>query len=90
MHTALPKAHHLAYQLGDKPIQKDIIDRVLMPDLNSLSAKLARNGYQFSAVCELLGATPKETRAFLDGKLTSPRRSDFLQKVHSIDIISEV
>lgn len=86
----LTKAMHLAYQLGDKPIQKDIIDQVLIPDLNSLSAKLARSGYQFSAVCDLLGATPKEARAFLDGKLTTPRRSEFLQKIHSIDIISEV
>ena len=85
----LTKAMRQAYQMGEKPIPVDLIDKVLLPDLNSLEAELSRNGYPFSAICELLQATPKETKEFLCGKPNVPRRGEFLQQIHSVGITLE-
>lgn len=85
----LTKAIQLAYQLGEKPIQPEIIDQVLLPDLDSLEAQLARNGYQIPAVCELLRATTKETKEFLQGKPNLPRRNEFMQAIHSVGITAD-
>lgn len=83
------KAMQQAYQMGEKPIQADLIDQVLLPDLNSLEAQLARNGYQFPAICELLKATQKEVKEFLYGKPNLPRHGEFLQQIHSVGITLE-
>ena len=85
----LTKSLQVAYQMGEKPIQIDIINQVLLPDLNSLEAQLARNGYQLPMLCELLQATSKETKAFLHGKPNQPRRNEFLQKIHALGITFE-
>ena len=67
----------------------EIIEQILLPDLNSLKALLARSGYQFSAVCELLGATPKETREFLEGKSTISRKNEYIKSIQSSGIVLE-
>lgn len=85
----LTRAVQLAYQLGEKPIRPDIIDQVLLSDLDSLEAQLARNGYQFTAVRELLSATTKETKEFLEGKPNLPRKNEFVQAIHSLGIVTE-
>ncbi len=47
----------------------------------------SNNGYQFKSICELLNATPKETNEFLQGKLNSQRKSEFIQKLRDISIV---
>lgn len=82
----LTKAIQLGYQLGEKQISVSLIEQVLRSDLNSIEAQLARSGYQFRAACELLSATPKETKDFLSGKNNLPRRNEFIDKIRSIGI----
>ncbi len=83
----LTKAVQLGHQLGEKAITPELIDQVLRADLNSLEAQLARNGYQFKSICELLGAVPKEVNEFLQGKLNSQRKHEFVQKLRDIGIM---
>jgi type II secretory pathway predicted ATPase ExeA len=83
----LTKAIQQGHQLGEKIITKELIEQVLRADLNSLEAQLVRNGYQFKSICELLNATPKETNEFLQGKLNSQRKSEFIQKLRDIGIV---
>ena len=83
----LTKAIQQGHQLGEKIITQELIEQVLRADLNSLEAQLIRNGYQFKSICELLNATPKETNEFLQGKLNSQRKSEFIQKLRDISIV---
>lgn len=83
----LTKAIQLGHQLGEKAITQELIEQVLRGDLNSLEAQLARNGYQFKSTCELLSATAKETKEFLQGKSTTPRKNEFVQKLRDIGIV---
>jgi len=85
----LQKAIEQACLVGEKPVTYEIIEQILLPDLNSLKALLARSGYQFSAVCELLGATPKETREFLEGKSTISRKNEYIKSIQSSGIVLE-
>ncbi len=85
----LQKAIEQAYIVGEKSVTYDIVEQVLLPDLNSLRALLARSGYHFTSICELLGATPKETRDFLDGKATTSKRNEFIKSIQSVGIVLE-
>ena len=76
----------MAYDTGEKPITLGIVKEVMHPDLKSIQAKLARNGYQEAAVCELLNATKKEVRDFFDGKGSKDRHIEFNQKLHQLNI----
>ncbi|MGQ4006557.1 AAA family ATPase [Francisellaceae bacterium CB300] len=76
----------LAYDVGEKPITLDIVKQVMHPDLKSIQAKLARNGYQEPAVCELFNATKKEVRDFFAGKGNKDRNIEFNQKLHYLNI----
>lgn len=84
----LTQAIQLGYQLGEKTITHELIEQVLKKDLNSLEAQLARKGYPFKSVCELLGATSKETYELLQGKSTSSRKGEFIQNLREIGISS--
>ncbi len=92
LQTPLQIQHYLGLAVneghiaGEKTITEDIITSVLLADLNSLEARLARSGYQFGAICDLLRASPKETREFLQGKSNSPRKSEFMHKIREIGI----
>lgn len=76
----------LAYDTGEKPITLDIVKQVMHPDLKSIQAKLARNGYQEAAVCELFNASKKEVRDFFAGKGGKDRNIEFNQKLHQLNI----
>jgi hypothetical protein len=82
----LTAAMEIAYTAGTKPLTEEILNKALAPDLNSLKVQLARIGYQLSAVCELLHASPKEVKDFLYGKSNSPRKTEFLSAIRSIGV----
>jgi hypothetical protein len=60
--TPLQICHYLTLALikgattGTKPVDVEIIEAVLSPDLNTLEPKLARQGYSTTALCEHLNA----------------------------------
>ena len=82
----LKLAIQLAYDVGEKPINLDTVKQVMYPDLQSIQSKLARNGYQELAVCELLNATKKEVRDFFAGKANKERSIEFNHKLQKLNI----
>lgn len=83
----LMQALEKAYMVGSKPITIDIIQTILAPDLNGLEAKLARNGYGLSSLCELLNAKSSEVKTYLRGQLASSKSQEFNQEIHKLGII---
>jgi hypothetical protein len=77
-----------AYKIGENVISYDLISSLLKADLNNIDAVvLARNRYQqMNAVAELLGATQKEAKDFLSGKLSGNKRQEYLNILNGIGL----
>ncbi|MDD5463353.1 MAG: hypothetical protein PHG00_17330 [Methylococcales bacterium] len=58
---------------GIKPVDVEIIEAVLSPDLNTLEPKLARHGYNTTALCEHLNARRNEIKAYFNGQLPAAK-----------------
>ena len=76
-----------AYLAGIKPVTPEIIQLVLAPDLNAMEAKLARQGYHLSALCETLNARPSEMKAYLSGQLNSVKAQELNKEIHKLGIV---
>jgi type II secretory pathway predicted ATPase ExeA len=83
----LMQAIEQAYLAGIKPITAEIIKSVLTPDLDDLGAKLARQGYNLSALCELLNARPSEVKAYLLGQLNSNKLQEFNKEIYKLGMM---
>lgn len=83
----LTQAMEQAYLSGTKPITSEIIQSVLMPDLDGIEAKLARNGYNLQALCEVLNSRPSEVRAYLLGSLNTNKVVEFNKEIYKLGII---
>ncbi|MGF6633254.1 hypothetical protein [Paraburkholderia sp. MM6662-R1] len=73
----LTRAFEEAFRVGQKPVDADTVGDILAPDLDGLEARLTRNGYNAKVLIEVLGAKPKEVRAFLGGHLPPERTQEF-------------
>jgi hypothetical protein len=71
---------------GTKPIDTEIIEAVLSPDLNTLEPELVRLGYNTAALCEHLNAKKGEIRAYFNGKLPADRAEEFNKEIHKLGI----
>ncbi len=80
---ALAKGH----AIGAKPVDEEIIESVLAPDLDALEPKLARHGYSITVLCEHLNARRSEVRAYLSGKLPPGRTEEFNREIHRLGIL---
>lgn len=58
-----------------------------MPDLNGIAAKLARNGYNLQALCEILNARPSEVKSYLLGKLDTSKLVEFNKEINKLGVI---
>ncbi|MDB0544252.1 AAA family ATPase [Ralstonia solanacearum] len=72
----LTRAFEEAFRIGQKPVDADTVEAILAPDLDGLEARLTRNGYNAKVLTELLGAKPREVRAFLGGHLAPERTQE--------------
>lgn len=72
----LTRAFEEAFRVGQKPVDADTVGDILAPDLDGLEARLTRNGYNAKVLTEMLGAKPKEVRAFLGGHLPPERTQE--------------
>jgi hypothetical protein len=72
---------------GTKPVDVEIIEAVLSPDLNTLEPKLARQGYNTTALCEHLNARKSEIRAYFNGQLPAARADEFNKEIHKLGIL---
>ncbi len=76
-----------AYLSGTKPITSEVIQSVLVPDLDGIEAKLARNGYNLQALCEILNGKPSEVKAYLLGQLNTNKLGEFNKEIYKLGII---
>jgi hypothetical protein len=72
----LTRAFEEGFRVGQKPVDIDTVKDILAPDLDGLEARLTRNGYNAKVLTEMLGAKPKEVRAFLGGQLPAERTQE--------------
>ena len=91
--TPLQMTHYLSLALvkghttATHPIDRDIIESVLSPDLNLLEPKLARQGYGMAVLCEHLNAHRSEIRAHLRGQLAAGKTEEFNKEIHKLGIL---
>lgn len=91
--TPLQIIHYLSLALvkglttGIKPIDQEIIESVLSPELNTLEPKLARLGYSMTVLCEHLNARRNEVKAYLKGQLAAGKTEDFNKEIHKLGIL---
>ena len=77
-----------AYLSGVKPITVEIIETILVPDLDGIEAKLARNGYNLQALCAVLNSRPSEVKSYLLGQLNnSSKLAEFNKEIYKLGII---
>lgn len=91
--TPLQICHYLTLALikgattGTKPVDVEIVETILSPDLNTLEPKLARHGYNTMALCEHLNARRGEIKAYFNGQLPAARAEDFNKEIHKLGIL---
>ncbi|MDX8126907.1 AAA family ATPase [Methylomonas sp. OY6] len=91
--TPLQICHYLTLALikgattGTKPVDVEIVETILSPDLNTLEPKLARHGYNTTALCEHLNARRGEIKAYFNGQLPAARAEDFNKEIHKLGIL---
>lgn len=80
--TPLQFAEHLtrafteAFELGKKPVTRDIVEATLSLGFDDLDARLARMGYSSKTLAEQFDARPAEITKFMKGKLDSERTQE--------------
>jgi len=91
--TPLQITHYLSLALikglttGTKPIDSEIIEAVLSPDLDTLEPKLARHGYGMAVLCEHLNARRNEVKTYLRGQLSAGKTEEFNKEIHKLGIL---
>ncbi len=80
---ALAKGHNT----GTKPVNREIVESVLSPDLDTLEPRLAREGYGVGVLCDHLNARRSEVRAYLKGQLSAGRTEEFNRETHKLGIL---
>jgi len=83
----LTMAMEQAHLSCTKPITTEIIQSVLIPDLDGIEAKLARNGYNLQALCEILNSRPSEIKAYLLGQLNTNKLAEFNKEIYKLGVI---
>lgn len=65
-----------AYQLGQKPVDTDVVHAVMAMGIDDLEPSLKRQGYGLRDVCRILNIRQQEARALFRGDLPSARRME--------------
>jgi hypothetical protein len=77
----LKLAFETGYQIGEKPISADVIERVLSKHINDLEPKLIRHGYNLKALAEQFNAKPSEIKALFNNQLDVTRAKVLLEQM---------
>lgn len=80
------KALMEAHQIGQKPVEVETLQTVIAQDLNSLEARLRREGYDMKLLCEHLDAKSKELRDFFKGRLSAGRTQEIQNEMLKLGI----
>ena len=79
----LVRAFEAAFEIGDKPVDADMIDAVLSRQLDELEPRLTRNGYDLRSLAEQFDAKPGEVRRLLRGELEAARAAELLDEMRA-------
>jgi hypothetical protein len=91
--SPLQIAHYLTLALekglttGTKPIDADIVEAILSPDLDKLEPRLAREGYGINVLCEHLNARRSDVRAYFKGQLAAGKTEEFNKEIHKLGVL---
>jgi len=76
LQTPLQIEHHLslafseAFNIGEIPVNENIIKSILLKDMNNIEPRLVRYGYNTTSLAEAISVRPKVIRSFFKGKLS--------------------
>lgn len=76
-----------AHRVAEKPVDAELVEAVLAPDLDALEARLARQGYDEKEIARVLDLRPKEVRSFLRGKLEAERTQELSDELLKLGIV---
>ncbi len=85
--TPLQIEHYLtlaleeAFNIGQKPVTVDIINRVLTRTLNDPEPHLMRHGYNVKSLAQLVNVKPAEIRSFLHHQLPPGRMQELKEEL---------
>jgi hypothetical protein len=77
----LTRAFEEGFRVAQKPVDADTVADTLAPDFDGLEARLTRNGYNAKVLIDMLGAKPKDVRAFLSGHLPPERTQELHERL---------
>jgi type II secretory pathway predicted ATPase ExeA len=85
--TPLQIEHYLmlaleeAFNIGQKPVTVDIVNRVLARTLNDPEPHLLRHGYSVKSLAQLANVKPAEIRSFLHSQLAPGRAQELKEQL---------
>lgn len=91
--TPLQIIHYLTqsldkgFKINTKPVNEEVIESVLSPDLETLEPNLSRHGYNMKTLCEFLNARPKDVRSYLRGQLDQLKTAEFDKEVNKLGVL---
>nr|WP_319392656.1 AAA family ATPase [uncultured Desulfobacter sp.] len=75
-----------AYQIGQKPVDVDILQEIISEDLDSIEANMKRSGYGMKEICEAVDARPAEIRSFFKNRLEQTRTKEIQDEILKLGI----
>ncbi len=81
------KAFVKAFQVGQRPVNVDILEEVIARDLNGIKANLKRHGYDIKAISDTLNVKPAEIRSFFKGRLSSGRAQEIETEIFKLGLL---
>ena len=76
-------AMEAAYQVGEKPVTRAIVESVLSKQIDDLEPKLTRHGYDVRGIAEQFNAKPAEIKLLFRGQLDAARTKELTEQMLS-------
>jgi type II secretory pathway predicted ATPase ExeA len=77
----LTLAFEAAYQIGEKPVTRAMVESVLSKELDDWEPTLTRHGYNVKTLAEQFGAKPGEFRSLFKGQLEAKRTQELKEQM---------
>ena len=74
-------------QIGQKPVDIDVLNEVISKDLDGIEVTLRRYGYDIKALSEAVDARPAEIRTYFKGRLSSGRATEIQKEILKLGIV---
>jgi hypothetical protein len=76
-----------AFQVGQKPVNVEILNEVIARDLDGIEANLKRHGYDIKAMSDTLGVKTAEIRSFFRDRLSSGRAQEIESEILKLGLV---